>query len=300
MKTILVSLLLGLPLGAWAQESAQFLKIGVGARSTAMGGAYTAVADDVSAMSWNPAGLSQLSRRELGATHAELTGNTRYDFLGYALPLSRGTLGIGAVHLKHAAIESRDSLGRLSGSYGASDTAVNLSYALKAGPALSFGGGVKYITSGIGNASAQTAAFDFGGLYKLNAWGPGTPTVGLAVQNVGPGMKFLGESSPLPLTVAAGLGYRLPAGLGLALDYKYRPYSLSEVSVGTEYAIIPSFSLRLGYGSAQTVSNASRVAGASGLATGFGLRAYGYSLDYTVTPFGAFGNSQRFSLGAKF
>src|SRR4051794_22299869 len=62
----LTAALLLLPFLAAAQESASFLKIGVGARALGMGGAFTAIADDVTAMSWNPGGLGGLKQRELG------------------------------------------------------------------------------------------------------------------------------------------------------------------------------------------------------------------------------------------
>ena len=40
-----------------------FLKVDVGARSTALGGAYAAVTGDVEATAWNPAGLFGVKRR---------------------------------------------------------------------------------------------------------------------------------------------------------------------------------------------------------------------------------------------
>ena len=93
--------------------------------------------------------------------------------------------------------------------------------------------------------------------------------------NLGPGMKFADERNPLPATVAVGAGYRLPLGL-TALDVKHRPNAhVSEVSVGTEYAILSSFVLRGGYASGEATSGA--VAGRlSGMAAGFGLKMHGY------------------------
>ncbi len=41
------------------------LGMGVGARAVALGGAFTALADDASAMFWNPAGLTQLKKNEV-------------------------------------------------------------------------------------------------------------------------------------------------------------------------------------------------------------------------------------------
>ena len=41
------------------------IPIGAGARALGMGGAFTAVADDATANTWNPAGMAQLERPEL-------------------------------------------------------------------------------------------------------------------------------------------------------------------------------------------------------------------------------------------
>jgi hypothetical protein len=45
-------------------SGADFLKIDSGARSQGMGGAFTAVADDVNALTWNPAGIAFLKTRK--------------------------------------------------------------------------------------------------------------------------------------------------------------------------------------------------------------------------------------------
>jgi len=76
--------------------AAQFLKIGVGARAVAMGGAFSAVADNIDAIYWNPAGLSRLEKREFTASHAEMFESTRLDFLAYAHPTSQGTFARSA------------------------------------------------------------------------------------------------------------------------------------------------------------------------------------------------------------
>ena len=113
---------------------------------------------------------------------------------------------------------------------------------------------------------------------------------------------MLSESSQLPLTLSAGMGYRLPLGLGLGLDFRNRPNSGStEVSLGTEYAIMSQLALRLGYASSHgTMSGSSKVSDLMGLAAGFGVNAYGLNMDYSMTPFGGLGNAHRISLGARF
>jgi hypothetical protein len=302
MRKLLALSLLLWPLAARSEESAQFLKIGVGARSAGLGGACTAAANDVTAMSWNPAGLSLLSKRELGAMHAELASDLRYDYAGYAAPLGLGTIGAGAAYLSQGSLVGRDETGRITGGFGASDAAASLSYGAPVNSRLRLGATARYIQSRIGALSAQTAAFDLGALYRLGNWGPGVPTLGFAAQNMGPGLNFGGSSAPLPLTLAAGLGYQLPAGWTLAADYKNRPNSgSSEISVGTEYAVVSNFALRAGYASNHgPISGLSRAGDLTGFAAGFGLRLGGYSLDYSMTPFGGLGNAQRFGLGARF
>lgn len=299
MKALLF-VCLGLWAGlSWAGESAEFLKLGVGARAQGLGGAYTSLADDLSALHYNPAGLSLLNKRELGVTHAELPSDTRYDFLGYAQPTRYGTLSAGALYVNRGKIQGRDGQGREIGGFGASDMALSLGYAKSLTSALGLGGTFKYVSSAIAEASASSFALDLGSQYR-ESLGPGKASVGLALQNLGPGRSLVSGSEPLPLTLAAGTGYRLPVGLTLALDYKHRPYARSsELGVGTEYALIPSLAVRAGYSGLGAKSSGSALKSLDGFAAGFGVKARGYSLDYSMTPFGELGQVQRLSLGAR-
>ncbi|HDQ44996.1 MAG TPA: PorV/PorQ family protein [bacterium] len=75
----------GLTVGKYAGD---FMAVGVGARALALGGAFTAVADDISAGYWNPAGLSRLSHVQVMMMHAERFGGiVNWDFMGVGLPL---------------------------------------------------------------------------------------------------------------------------------------------------------------------------------------------------------------------
>lgn len=99
----------------WAQSAVDAARIldnelGFGARALGMGGAYTGVADDYSAVYWNPAGLTQLRKSEmfLDFTHLRINNdvtyqgnvsnptasNTKFNSFGLVLPVPtvRGSL----------------------------------------------------------------------------------------------------------------------------------------------------------------------------------------------------------------
>ncbi|MDE2811623.1 MAG: outer membrane protein transport protein [Gemmatimonadota bacterium] len=115
MKILAIALLCVWAGGAEAQEERAIDNFaGVGVRAMGMGGAFVGVADDFTAMYWNPAGLAQMQQREVqvsflrnsrandsifnGTTgRSELT-NTRFGSLGfvYPYPVYRGSLVLAA------------------------------------------------------------------------------------------------------------------------------------------------------------------------------------------------------------
>ena len=66
---------------------AQFLKIGPGARVDSLGGAFGGLADDVTSIYWNPAGISQLNKISFSDTHTIWLADLRYNYLAFATPI---------------------------------------------------------------------------------------------------------------------------------------------------------------------------------------------------------------------
>ena len=185
MKKIILAVLL-VPAGpAFAAETASFLNIGVGGRGLAMGGAYTALADDANAIYWNPAGLARLEKREVTASHAELANSTRLDFLAYAHPTAQGTFAADGTYLSQSALEGRDALGHPTGNFQASDAEIGFGYGRKT-DLVDLGASVKFVQSHIGPAQAQTFALDAGARRGFDGLGPGRLLVGAALRNAGP------------------------------------------------------------------------------------------------------------------
>src|SRR3989339_1307659 len=87
-------------------QPGQFLSWGAGARALAMGKAFTAISDDATATYWNPAGLTQLERKEFDGLYAKLWYDTTYSFISYAHPTTKlGVFGISLTSLSSEKFE---------------------------------------------------------------------------------------------------------------------------------------------------------------------------------------------------
>jgi len=264
-----------------------FLKQGMGARPVGMGEAFTAVADDAVAVSWNPAGI--------GRIHG-LTAVTMYDVMGQgmglgyaagAMPLGPGVAGASVHYFNFGNYDIRDEAGVRTGGGSAADFAVSADYAVVNPAWLPFRGwsglGIEFVSESVG-----------GGLLGLNLGGivPVTPdiSVGLAALHVGPAK----DGFSLPATIKAGGSYTM-AKLGTgALDVGHEMATgLSWLAVGVEATPIPSAALRAGYRFNLADQG---LAGLTGLTFGLGGRWKEFGLDYAFQPFGELAASHRISL----
>lgn len=132
-----------------AGQAGEFLRWGVGARALGLGRAYTSIAEDASALYWNPAGLGSLT--EIGATvmfmHTPLTEGASFNYLAGGIPvrmlfvkqdrlskfqeiLQNIDLGIGAVWVSYGEIDLYDDVGRNQGqeSFGQSAFMLSMAY----------------------------------------------------------------------------------------------------------------------------------------------------------------------------
>lgn len=104
LPLLAAALLAAAPASA-TKYAAEFLKVPVGPRAIAMGGAFTAVADDATSPHWNPAGMIYLPYREVVFQHAERFGNLlNQDYLSAVFPLGgpegrTAALGVSVVRL---------------------------------------------------------------------------------------------------------------------------------------------------------------------------------------------------------
>ncbi|MDI6782302.1 MAG: PorV/PorQ family protein [bacterium] len=155
----------------------EFLNFGAGARATAMGEAFTAVADDPTAVYWNPAGLASQDQEGVTMMHNNLYhglfNDMYYDGIVYACPLESGSvIGGGATYLHSGShiitgYNPNTQQYEKTGSFQTSDISAILSYATEIGnkSQISFGMNLKYISTKVFYVHAKAYAADFGLIY---------------------------------------------------------------------------------------------------------------------------------------
>ncbi|MBN1898327.1 MAG: PorV/PorQ family protein [Spirochaetes bacterium] len=190
--------------GAKGSASAVFLKIAPDARGAAMGESMVAIADDVNAVHWNPAGLVHAKGIQGSFTHMMGLFDTSFDYLAGSLSLpGLGSFGISAKLYTLPDLDEYDSLGNeLASKVESGDMAVGVSYARQIIPMLSAGITIKYISETLAGVSGTGFGFDIGGLMKL-----GSVNVGAGVDNVGSKLQFNDRENNLPMKIKAGGAY---------------------------------------------------------------------------------------------
>lgn len=284
LKRLLVvgALLSGLPAVGLAQDdnqdntpygttSAEFLLLGAGARGTALGGAYTAIASDVSALYYNPAGIALMSRPEAMIGTYDYVAGTRYTWGGIAFPFGNGArtfgLQIGTFGFSDQPVYTVEQPEGTGSVYSVSETFAGLTYAENFSDRFSAGVTAKFISDKLGDAEGSAFAIDFGTnfhamlnnhpvkfsfvlsnlgtdlSYSGDALNAGAPREPLPGEDPVPGLeqpsRLRTKGFPLPTTFRVGLAYDVLAGannrLTVLSDFNQPNNNSAGFSAGAEW-----------------------------------------------------------------
>lgn len=309
--------------------AAPFLSVEVGARAIGMGGAFVALANDATALYWNPAGIARLNGVGVTLNHANWLAGTYFDYAGVALSLgSVGSFGLSFTSLTMEDMEVRtiaypDGTGE---KFGANDFAIGTSYARNLTDRFSIGFTAKYIQQKLWHMSASSLALDIGTLFTTQFRGM---TIGMSISNFGNKMQMIGSDTQIPVDIAPEkegnnnkivgnmrterwslpLIFRFGVAMNVIENYNYRwtialdamhPNDNTEyVNVGTEYALKNMVFLRCGYKNMFMKDNEEGLTLGAGLAYAL-VGNFKLKIDYAYADFGILDNVQRFSLALEF
>lgn len=279
--------------GSVGTEGASFLDIPVGARPAALGSAYSPIATDAYAPTWNPAGLGFLSSTQLAGMHLAYLENTSYEYASLVHPLSPGhALGTSIQYFRPDTISGLDinanPIGDISGYFAA----YSLAYGQTLGKNFSLGVTGKWITAKIDDVSASAYGVDVGSLYRMKD----NLSFAAVVANVGSKLTFIKDGDPLPQAFRFGASYKPHHDWTLLAEGSQPTAGPLSMHTGVEWSAIEEFAARIGYNT-EKIKELSAVAG---LTIGVGIKLWGQEFAYAWLPVGQLGQTQYFSLVFRF
>jgi len=296
---------------------AQFLEIGVGARAAGMGEAFTVVANDASAVFWNPAGLVDASDRNLFSSYNKWPADITFAGLAYSMKLGRvGTLAISGVYLmtddmEVTTIEMSEGTGEM---FNLTNYAIGLTYARFLTDRVSVGLTTKMVSEDYFGYGYSTWAIDLGTVYRTSFHGL---KLGMAILHFAPEVRFSGtywdysdsenadkeknfETYSLPVNFRFGVSMNILEKANhkimVAADMIHPNNNLEQYNLGLEYSFMKMFCLRGGYKINTDEAGLTFGAGARlGLSEALGITA-----DYAYSDLGALKGAHRVSIGVSF
>jgi hypothetical protein len=298
-----------------------FLKEGTGAKAQALGGAFVGMADDATALYYNPAGLVALTQESQAydellekplnptplnrftASYINYLLDFQYGFLGYIRDIDSATaVGISVAYQNYGSFTRLDREGTELGTFGASDFAFGLTYSKRFVPRFSMGISGKFIYEKIDTYSSNGLAADAGLMFLVTR--DGSTRLGLALTNLGAQLKGLSESHKdnLPTKLAAGISHKLKGLPFLFSGEVGKPFDNDVYgSLGMELVSLKPFFIRLGWTTqAKDWRTGAGNDGLAGFAGGFGLAYKTYQIDYSYSSMADIGSVHRITVEAGF
>ena len=278
-----------------------FLKLGVSAKAVAMGGAFCAVANDPSAIYYNPAGTVRLEGKQLLASYQNYVLDIQSGFIAHTRPIM-GKYGMGLFidYLNFGDFTRTDVNGVPSGEFSGGDFLLGANFSAFIMPELSAGINVKYMHESADSYGSDAMAADIGLMWKF---ADSMTTAGLTAYNLGAVISgYTDHKDKLPMGVRAGLSHSLrELPLVVALDGVLPNDNDAYGNIGVEFYKFKPLYVRLGYSLfGENLKTGSGSDGWGGFAAGFGLDIKEYHISYAFTPYLDLGSSHLITITGGF
>ena len=296
--------------------SGTFLKIGVGARAVGLGESFVAVANDPTAIYWNPAGLASMQRQEVSFNHLSWPGDVSYEHIAYVMPVRRlgGSLAFQVGALSTQMDETTELMPFGTGrSFTYSDIVAGAAYARRWTDKLLIGAGMKYVRedlgSSVGGPVTSSVLVDIGSIYYL---GYGSVRIATSLSNFGSQLKPKGDFvSPVSGETRSYDGFDPPTvfrygvafepienarqKLTTSLEVNQPSDNRQQLKLGMEWTWKRQLALRSGY---NFTADELKLSAGVGLFASIGQTKA--TVDYSYTDGGFLGGINRIALGMRF
>ena len=307
MRRLALAALLALSgTGAARASGSPTLRRSLSTRASAMADAYSAVPGGLSSLGYNPAGLSAVSRPELESTFESGVLDDTFGFFGWSQPLPLGSAAVGLSYYDGGKVDLRFANGTTQIRTAQRDFVGHLGWGVALPCGFSLGATGKYYRFELAQeARAAGAAGDAGLQWKTPLKGL---TLGAAVQNAGPGVKFEQETDPLPLTTRGGVSWSWRTGDAKDVNSdltRTRVLVAAEAVKVRDEAITGGLGGELAMDFGPTTSIALRTgwrfnSDSTRLTLGLGVREGRFTLDYALNDQRSLGQSHHVGLGVRF
>ena len=227
MRKLLIFGIVGLYIAAFAPPASAVGEAGVpsliiapGARANGMGAAFVAVADDATALWWNPGGLAFVNDQSLTLMHSQLVpdlaSDVYYEYFGYTHNVKNfGTFGASFIYLTYGESFQTNEVGEILAPFTSWEASGLVSFAIPVRKNIGVGLSMKFIHADYAPAWAtlegqsgagSTVAAEVGVLWKMPAR---RLNLGMSISNIGPDIAYIDpeQSDPLPTILRVGAAF---------------------------------------------------------------------------------------------
>lgn len=320
-KLTLLSLIFCLSIPAIAQfnkvgrTSMQFLKIGIGARETALGEACIANISGINSVFWNPAALTRTANMEVGFHYTKWIADL--NVMSAAAGINLGNFGVAAVsysYLNFGDLEEAFVTSPTGGvdtrtgrTFTGKDMSIGFAFARAFTDKLSIGINAKYLREDLFQYTTDLWSFDVGSFYDTGWRGI---RLAMSAQNFSSQARWLQtgdeaqQSYELPLIYRIGVSVDLLGGEDLFLggDPTSHRFSINmdaihsndyaeRLNLGLEYVFLNQFYLRGGYRMNYDEGNI-----AMGIGVNAEMAGFRFQVDYSYAVYDFLDSPHRFSM----
>ena len=306
-KNFIIAVLILVPIFAFSYSELPYFNIPIGAKSAALGGAYTAVSGDIEGLWYNPAGIADIANAQIKASHSSWLGGINMEYLMLGLPLG-DSMACGVIANYNYSVDRLvNEAGYDYGEFNTSNLILIAGYGIQF-ELIRAGIGVKFTKETFDVQQAQNAAGEdlgfvqgvFGVLVDAGVQADRTDNIAIALTagNVVGSLKddITGIAQQLPVLIKTGASEKgLIKGMLVTEEYTVNitdGYGFPAMGIQQEFDFGKLImAIRCGYNMQRT-----GIGGIAGLTTGIGFGFGNFKFDYDFEPYELFGMTHKLAI----